>query len=73
MPYTADISRTSPACFLFLIDQSGSMDMALAGQPGQRKKDQAAQAINRHPQCGVLALLSGYGDSGLFPHRGSQL
>ena len=47
MPYTADISRTNPACFLFLVDQSGSMEMALAGQPGQRKMDQAADAINR--------------------------
>jgi hypothetical protein len=26
MPYTAEISRTNPSCFLFLIDQSGSMD-----------------------------------------------
>ena len=47
MPYTADISRQNPACFLFLIDQSGSMQQALAGQPGQRKMDQAASAINR--------------------------
>lgn len=47
MPYTADISRANPACFLFLIDQSGSMTQALAGQPGQRKMDQAANAINR--------------------------
>ena len=47
MPYSADISRTNPACFLFLIDQSGSMTQALAGQPGQRKMDQAAAAINR--------------------------
>ncbi len=47
MPYTADISRTNPACFLFLIDQSGSMTQALAGQPGQRKMDQTADAINR--------------------------
>ena len=47
MPYTADISRTNPACFLFLIDQSGSMTSPLAGQPGQLKKDQAAQALNR--------------------------
>ena len=47
MPYTADISRLNPACFLFLIDQSGSMTQALAGQPGQRKMDQAAAAINR--------------------------
>ena len=47
MPYTADISRTNPANFLFLIDQSGSMEAALAGQPGQRKMDQAADALNR--------------------------
>ena len=47
MPYSADISRTNPACFLFLIDQSGSMTQALAGTPGQRKMDQAAAAINR--------------------------
>lgn len=47
MPYTADISRANPACFLFLIDQSGSMTQSLAGQPGQRKMDQAADAINR--------------------------
>ena len=46
MPYTADISRANPACFLFLIDQSGSMELALAGQPGQRKMDQAALALN---------------------------
>ena len=47
MPYTADVSRANPACFLFLIDQSGSMTGALAGQPGQRKIDQAAAAVNR--------------------------
>ena len=47
MPYTATINRANPACFLFLIDQSGSMALALAGQPGQRKMDAAADAINR--------------------------
>ena len=46
MPYTADISRANPACFLFLLDRSGSMQEALAGQPGQ-KMEQAADAINR--------------------------
>lgn len=53
MPYTADINRVNPGCFLFVIDQSGSMAAALAGQPGQRKMDQAAQAIN-----GILNALS---------------
>ena len=47
MPYSADISRTNPACIMFLIDQSGSMSGALAGQSGQRKMDLAADAINR--------------------------
>ena len=47
MPYSADISRTNPGCFLFLIDQSGSMTQALGGQPGMRKMDQAAETLNR--------------------------
>ena len=47
MPYTADISRNNPGCFLFLIDQSGSMGGVLGGQPGQRKMDGAADAVNR--------------------------
>ncbi len=53
MPYSADISRANPACFLFLIDQSGSMEQALSGQPGQRKMDQAAVALN-----GILNAVS---------------
>ena len=47
MPYTADISRNDPGCFLFLIDQSGSMAGALGGQPELRKMDGAADAVNR--------------------------
>ena len=47
MPYAADISRNNPGCFLFLIDQSGSMAGGLGGQPGLRKKDGAADAVNR--------------------------
>ncbi|MBA3857364.1 MAG: hypothetical protein C0507_10695 [Cyanobacteria bacterium PR.3.49] len=52
MPYTAEISRTNPSCFLFLIDQSGSMqepfgsaDGAAAG--GKTKAEGLADAINR--------------------------
>ncbi len=63
MPYTADISRANPACFLFLIDQSGSMEQALSGQPGFRKMDQAAIALNglsrnRAPVCWKLITSS---------------
>ena len=47
MPYAADISRNNPGCFLFLIDQSGSMSEALGGQPELRKMDGAADAVNR--------------------------
>ena len=47
LSYTADISRNNPGCFLFLIDQSGSMSGALGGQPGLRKMDGAADAVNR--------------------------
>ena len=57
MTYTAEINRLSPSCFLFLIDQSGSMAESLdAGQPdaprvpfsSRRTKAQGvADAINR--------------------------
>jgi len=46
MPYGAQISRTSPSCFMFLIDQSGSMEDPIAGSTG-RKADRVADAINR--------------------------
>jgi hypothetical protein len=46
MSYEAEISRSNPSMFLFLIDQSGSMDEKLGG--GATRKDQAvADAINR--------------------------
>lgn len=45
MPYTAEISRNNPSCFLFLIDQSGSMSDEIGG--GRKKADSVADAINR--------------------------
>ena len=51
MPYSADISRNNPGCFLFLIDQSGSMMQALGGQPGLLKMDMAADTLNRTLQA----------------------
>ena len=47
MSYTAEISRKNPGCFLFLVDQSGSMRGALGGQPGSYKHEQASAALNR--------------------------
>ena len=45
--YQADISRSNPGCFLFLIDQSGSMADPFAGGSGHSKADELATIINR--------------------------
>lgn len=48
MSYSAEISRTNPSCFLFLIDQSGSMSDPFGGaQSSQTKAQIVADAINR--------------------------
>jgi hypothetical protein len=47
MPYNAEISRTSPTCFLFLVDQSASMLEPFAGNPDKNKANGVADAINR--------------------------
>jgi hypothetical protein len=45
--YRAEISRRNPACLLFLVDQSGSMEEPIAGGAGEKKKNVVADAINR--------------------------
>ncbi len=58
MPYTAEISRSNPSCFLFLIDQSGSMEDPIPNPPAsaegpatpaptRTKAQGVADAINR--------------------------
>jgi hypothetical protein len=47
MPYVAEISRANPTCFVFLIDQSGSMEEPLHTVPGSTKAHGVADAINR--------------------------
>ncbi|MCL4488605.1 MAG: VWA domain-containing protein [Chloroflexi bacterium] len=48
MAYSAEISRANPSCFLFLIDQSGSMgDPFPGGESAKRKADAVADAMNR--------------------------
>src|SRR5204863_8275352 len=54
MPYAAEISRTNPTCFLFLVDQSSSMLEPFGGQPGKQKAEGVADAINRLLQNLVL-------------------
>ena len=45
MSYEAEVSRSNPSAFLFLIDMSGSMTDPLAN--GKRKADGVADAINK--------------------------
>jgi hypothetical protein len=54
MPYTAEISRSNPSCFLFVVDQSGSMTKPFGGERGKIKAQGVADAINRLLQNLVL-------------------
>jgi hypothetical protein len=47
MSYEAEISRVNPTCFLFLVDQSGSMAERWGGEAGKTKAQGVADAINR--------------------------
>ena len=44
--YSVEISRKNPTCIMFLLDQSYSMNDAVAGDAATRKADAAAEAIN---------------------------
>jgi hypothetical protein len=47
MPYSAEISRSNPTCFLFLVDQSSSMLETLGAHETKSKAQGVADAINR--------------------------
>src|SRR5262249_42879514 len=48
MPYSAEISRKNPSCFLFLIDQSASMEDPFGATGATKPKAEGvADAINR--------------------------
>jgi len=38
MVYSAEISRRSPTCFIFLIDQSGSMEDPFGGDKTKKRQ-----------------------------------
>jgi hypothetical protein len=59
MPYTAEISRVNPTCFLFLVDQSGSMADPFGGESGKTKAQGVADAINRLFQTLVSRCFKG--------------
>ncbi len=54
MPYNAEINRTNPTCFVFLVDQSNSMLEPFGGQPDKQKAEGVADAINRLLQNLIL-------------------
>jgi hypothetical protein len=60
MPYSAEISRANPSCFIFLIDQSGSMEDPI-GSSTKRKSDSVADAINRLLQNLIIKCARGDG------------
>lgn len=79
MAYTAEISRNNPSCFIFLIDQSGSMadNFTSINKP---KSDAVADAVNNLLQQLVIKCAKsegvrdyyhvsviGYGDGGAKP------
>lgn len=59
MPYTAEISRANPTCFLFLVDQSGSMAEPFGAESGRSKSAGVADAINRLLQNLVFRCAKG--------------
>src|SRR5713101_5284876 len=45
--YSAEISRKNPGCFIFLLDQSASMEDPFGGSSDRRKADELATIINK--------------------------
>lgn len=72
-PYTQEISRQNKACFLFLLDQSFSMDEPL-GASDKRKCDELSTAINGWLQNMAIRASGDEGikdwmDVGVFGYR----
>ena len=85
MAYSAEIIRNNPSCFLFVIDQSGSMsdNYVSVGKP---KSEALADVINRMLQQLVIKCAKsegvrdyyhvgviGYGANGVGPAFGGSL
>lgn len=85
MAYSAEISRNNPSCFLFVIDQSGSMSDNYVSL-GKPKSEALADVINRMLQQLVIKCAKsegvrdyyhvgviGYGANGVEPAFGGSL
>src|SRR5947209_11512991 len=66
MPHAAEISRTNPTCFLFLVDQSSSMLEPFGAQPDKQKVEGVGDAINRLLQNLVLKCAKSEGIRDFF-------
>jgi hypothetical protein len=74
MAYTAEISRSNPTAFLFLIDQSGSMDDKMLS--GKSKAQQVADVLNRTlatliTRCMKAEGVRNYFDIGAIGYNGT--
>jgi hypothetical protein len=59
--YSAEISRRNPTCYLFLIDQSGSMADSFGANPSIQKAQFVSDALNRILQGMVIECSKGEG------------
>ena len=74
MSYEAEISVENPGCFLFLIDQSGSMADRIADKKGGKTKAQGvADAINDLLNDLVIKCSGATGSARLFRYRRHRL
>jgi len=76
MPYQAEISRDHPTCFLFVIDQSGSMDEIT--ETGRSKADFVADVLNKTLYTLVISCskadgVRNYFDVGVIAYGGSEV
>jgi hypothetical protein len=76
MSYQAEISRDHPTCFLFVIDQSGSMDEVTAA--GGSKASFVADVLNKTlyslvTSCSKSDGVRNYFDVGVIAYGGSEV
>src|SRR5262245_46398445 len=76
MPYQAEISRDNPTCFLFVIDQSGSMDEKT--ESGRSKAQFVADVLNKTlytlvTNCSKADGVRNYFDIGVLAYGGSDV
>jgi len=76
MPYEAEISRSSPTAFLFLVDQSTSMQATMSN--GISKAQQVADVVNRTlytliTRCTKAEGTRDYFDVGVLGYGGAEI